>query len=111
MQSNINQLFMNVWMRLNEQRAKDGFMDIFSMDRLAREDSVLFDIYENAIETCLGWKDDRAHSYALVLYRDMIFTIQAYMITTFIYDVDSVLKKALERTLIQRESMLRTSFS
>ena len=41
-----------------------------------------------------------------IFVKDIVFNIQAYVITSLIYDNESVMKKVRDRVLIHRDSMM-----
>lgn len=107
MDSKVDMAFMEIWVKISELCDKDNFLDNFSLTSLSLgEDSSILNIYETSLRKYVWMSDDDVINRSDLLMRDLIFSVQSYMITKGVSDKESVMKAVRNRILIQRESIM-----
>lgn len=105
MDSAIDMAFMYIWVKISDLYENDGFVDNFGFDALSNR-SKIRDIYETGMKEYIKLGEDEIEMRADIFVKDIVFNIQAYIITSLIYDNESVMKKVRDRVLIHRDSMM-----
>ena len=97
--------FMYIWVKISDLYENDGFVDNFGFDALSNR-SKIRDIYETGMKEYIKMEENEIEMRADIFVKDIVFNIQAYIITSLIYDNESVMKKVRDRVLIHRDSMM-----